>query len=277
MPEPIFTPSTKATSGHDENISFAEMSKMVGPELSGQLRDITLAVYSKAADYALQKGHHYCRHQVRVRAHRPRHNPGGRGAYSGLFPLLAGGQVSSRAVRRSRLTSSTCGTIWKKFAGTSSRRRRLFPPKWRAGPARNMSRLTTSSRGASWMCNGIDRSAVSARMNGADWVIIAGGRWRPPCTGGLHGVFSGSISHGGPDRGIPAGGVAVSAPGAVGLGTYLKSPWVADSAGFLIIFFAVAVAAGMAGRTARWVMKDVRASVFSTGFWVGCWGCCGAA
>ena len=56
LPEPIFTPSTKATSGHDENISFAEMSKMVGPELSGQLRDLTLAVYQKAADYALQKG-----------------------------------------------------------------------------------------------------------------------------------------------------------------------------------------------------------------------------
>jgi membrane protein required for colicin V production len=39
------------------------------------------------------------------------------------------------------------------------------------------------------------------------------------------------------------------------LGRYLKSPWIADSAGFLIIFFAVAVAFGLAGRTARWVMK----------------------
>ena len=56
LPEPIFTPSTKATSGHDENISFAEMTKLVGAELSGQLRDLTLAVYTKAADYALQKG-----------------------------------------------------------------------------------------------------------------------------------------------------------------------------------------------------------------------------
>jgi len=56
LPEPIFTPSTKATSGHDENISFAEMSKLVGPELGSQLRDLTLTVYNKAADYALQKG-----------------------------------------------------------------------------------------------------------------------------------------------------------------------------------------------------------------------------
>lgn len=56
LPEPVFTPSTKATSGHDENISFAEMTKLVGPELSAQLRDLTLAVYVKAADYALTKG-----------------------------------------------------------------------------------------------------------------------------------------------------------------------------------------------------------------------------
>jgi phosphoribosylaminoimidazole-succinocarboxamide synthase len=56
LPEPIFTPSTKATSGHDENISFEEMTKLVGPELSRQLRDLTLAVYVKAADYARQKG-----------------------------------------------------------------------------------------------------------------------------------------------------------------------------------------------------------------------------
>lgn len=56
LPEPIFTPSTKATSGHDENISFEEMTKLVGPELSRQLRDLTLAVYAKAADYAQQKG-----------------------------------------------------------------------------------------------------------------------------------------------------------------------------------------------------------------------------
>ena len=56
LPEPIFTPSTKATSGHDQNISFAEMSKLVGPELSAQLRDLTLSVYVKAAEYALKKG-----------------------------------------------------------------------------------------------------------------------------------------------------------------------------------------------------------------------------
>ena len=56
LPQPIFTPSTKATTGHDENISFAEMSKLAGPELSRQLRDLSLRVYQAAADYARERG-----------------------------------------------------------------------------------------------------------------------------------------------------------------------------------------------------------------------------
>jgi phosphoribosylaminoimidazole-succinocarboxamide synthase len=56
FPEPIFTPSTKATTGHDENISFDQMSKVVGQEDAAQLRDLTLKVYKKAAAYALQHG-----------------------------------------------------------------------------------------------------------------------------------------------------------------------------------------------------------------------------
>lgn len=56
LPQPIFTPAVKATSGHDENISFADMVKRAGPKLSEQLRDITLALYRKAADYAAQRG-----------------------------------------------------------------------------------------------------------------------------------------------------------------------------------------------------------------------------
>jgi phosphoribosylaminoimidazole-succinocarboxamide synthase len=56
LPEPIFTPATKATSGHDENIPFAEMARLVGPELSSQLKDLSLQIYSKAAEYARQKG-----------------------------------------------------------------------------------------------------------------------------------------------------------------------------------------------------------------------------
>jgi len=56
LPEPIFTPATKATTGHDINISFEEMCKLMDPGLSRQLRDLTLRIYKKAADYARQRG-----------------------------------------------------------------------------------------------------------------------------------------------------------------------------------------------------------------------------
>jgi phosphoribosylaminoimidazole-succinocarboxamide synthase len=56
LPEPIFTPATKATTGHDINISFEEMSKIVDPAQSRQLRDISLNLYTTAANYARQRG-----------------------------------------------------------------------------------------------------------------------------------------------------------------------------------------------------------------------------
>lgn len=56
LPEPIFTPATKATTGHDINISFDEMCTLVDPDLSRQLRDLTLRIYQLAADYARQRG-----------------------------------------------------------------------------------------------------------------------------------------------------------------------------------------------------------------------------
>ena len=56
LPEPIFTPATKEESGHDENISFERMSSLVGGDLAGRLRDLTLAIYARAAEYALSRG-----------------------------------------------------------------------------------------------------------------------------------------------------------------------------------------------------------------------------
>jgi phosphoribosylaminoimidazole-succinocarboxamide synthase len=56
LPEPIFTPSTKAVSGHDENISFDDVTRLVGAEVSSQLRDISLKIYSQAANFARTKG-----------------------------------------------------------------------------------------------------------------------------------------------------------------------------------------------------------------------------
>jgi phosphoribosylaminoimidazole-succinocarboxamide synthase len=56
LPEPLFTPAIKATSGHDENISFDEMAKRAGPELSEQLREVSVRIYTAAAEYAAQRG-----------------------------------------------------------------------------------------------------------------------------------------------------------------------------------------------------------------------------
>jgi phosphoribosylaminoimidazole-succinocarboxamide synthase len=56
LPAPIFTPSTKAQTGHDENISFETMCALVGADLGARLRDLTLRIYSRAAAYAETKG-----------------------------------------------------------------------------------------------------------------------------------------------------------------------------------------------------------------------------
>jgi phosphoribosylaminoimidazole-succinocarboxamide synthase len=57
LPQPIFTPSTKAELGtHDENITFAQTVALVGPELAAKVRDTAIALYKAAAEYALTKG-----------------------------------------------------------------------------------------------------------------------------------------------------------------------------------------------------------------------------
>ena len=56
LPEPIFTPATKAESGHDLNISFEESARIIGKENATKLRDLTIAIYNRAVEYALSKG-----------------------------------------------------------------------------------------------------------------------------------------------------------------------------------------------------------------------------
>jgi phosphoribosylaminoimidazole-succinocarboxamide synthase len=56
LPEPIFTPATKATDGHDENISFERTVDIIGEETAIRLRDLTLELYTSAADYARERG-----------------------------------------------------------------------------------------------------------------------------------------------------------------------------------------------------------------------------
>jgi phosphoribosylaminoimidazole-succinocarboxamide synthase len=57
LPEPIFTPSTKAAVGdHDENIDFDKTRELIGAELAEQVRDVSLAIYTRCAVYALERG-----------------------------------------------------------------------------------------------------------------------------------------------------------------------------------------------------------------------------
>jgi phosphoribosylaminoimidazole-succinocarboxamide synthase len=56
LPEPIFTPATKAESGHDENISFEQAAKLTGPEIAEQARAASLKIYSEGRAYARQHG-----------------------------------------------------------------------------------------------------------------------------------------------------------------------------------------------------------------------------
>jgi len=56
LPEPIFTPASKASTGHDENVTFATVADSIGRELATWIRDLTLDIYSRAARYAETKG-----------------------------------------------------------------------------------------------------------------------------------------------------------------------------------------------------------------------------
>ncbi|HYJ48050.1 MAG TPA: phosphoribosylaminoimidazolesuccinocarboxamide synthase, partial [Pyrinomonadaceae bacterium] len=56
LPRPIFTPATKAESGHDENIDEARMGEILGPEVAETLRDIALRLYTQASEYARTRG-----------------------------------------------------------------------------------------------------------------------------------------------------------------------------------------------------------------------------
>ena len=57
LPEPIFTPSTKAEIGdHDENVSFEQVSRLIGPDLAQQIRAVSLAIYAESAEYARGRG-----------------------------------------------------------------------------------------------------------------------------------------------------------------------------------------------------------------------------
>lgn len=56
LPEPLFTPATKAATGHDENISFERFAELIGEETAATLRDLSLRIYKEASEYAASRG-----------------------------------------------------------------------------------------------------------------------------------------------------------------------------------------------------------------------------
>ena len=97
LPEPVFTPSTKAEDGeHDVNISFEVAASLVGIDIARKAREVSLELYSRGAEWAADARHHHRRHQVRARLHRRRARRGRRGADPGLVAVLAGRAVGAR-------------------------------------------------------------------------------------------------------------------------------------------------------------------------------------
>ena len=127
LPEPIFTPSTKATEGHDLNIGMAEAIDLVG---QGGGRGGVRALPGRlpaGRRPGRGAGHRHLRHQVRARLHRRRPVHLRRGADPGLVPVLAGRRLRPGDQPARPSTSSPCATGSRPSPGTSSRPRRRCP------------------------------------------------------------------------------------------------------------------------------------------------------
>ena len=93
----IFSPATKAETGHDENITVARMREIVGDEVTDTLERMTRAVYTLGEKHQPRSRHHHRRHQIRIRpgSRRP-HHPDRRGDDPRQFAVLGGGCLQAR-------------------------------------------------------------------------------------------------------------------------------------------------------------------------------------
>ena len=133
LPEPIFTPATKAEVGdHDENVDFDRAAEILGDRpLLEELRRLTLELYSFAADHARERGIILADTKFEFgRASDGADRARRRGADARLVALLAGRQLRGRPRPAARSTSSTCATGRPAPAGTRRRRRRRCRTRW---------------------------------------------------------------------------------------------------------------------------------------------------
>ena len=143
LPAPIFTPATKAASGHDINIDEAEATRLLGDAaLFARLRDAhARAVHPRLGPRRVVRDHPG-RHEIRVRLRRRHAAAHRRGAHARLLALLAGRPVRRRAAPSRASTSSSSATTSSRFAGTSSRPCRRCPTmSWRGRGTSTWTRL----------------------------------------------------------------------------------------------------------------------------------------
>ena len=183
LPEPIFTPATKAESGHDVNISEEEAGRLVGADLVARLKTLTLEIYSRGVAHAESKGiiiadtkfefglapaSSASRHSAEARGGggcraRPGDRPHRRSAHAGLVALLAARTSTSPATASPASTSSTCATTSKRSSGTSSRRCHRCQTRSSGGRVRSTSKRSGCCRAASFSSGGRARSAREPR------------------------------------------------------------------------------------------------------------------
>ncbi len=147
LPQPIFTPATKAETGHDINISEAEASRIVGTDVFERVRDLTLRLYAEGAAHAESCGIIVAdtKFEFGLLPGDPRpaartRRADRRSAHAGLVAVLAAGFVHSRADRNRASTSSSSATTSSTSAGTSSPRCPPCPTTSSRRRGRNTSR-----------------------------------------------------------------------------------------------------------------------------------------
>ena len=129
LPEPVFTPTTKAAAGHDEPMTYDEVAGLVGAQTAAELSGSPWRSTSAAPTWRAERGIIVADTKLEFGFDQGRHaGPRRRGAHPGLLALLAGRCLLSPAARSTPSTSSTCATGRRRSAGTAPRRARRSPP-----------------------------------------------------------------------------------------------------------------------------------------------------
>ena len=127
LPEPLFTPSTKAQDGaHDENVAFAAVEKLIGAHDAAELRRLTIEIYRRAAAHAESRG-------LILADTKFEFGKTAQGTTRFFLPTphaFGMRRHGNRAARNLLSTSNSCAITWKRFTGTSRSRRRDCQMKW---------------------------------------------------------------------------------------------------------------------------------------------------